>query len=97
VGYSNVRLKSLLGILDWSEACGRGVLSSRESVSKCIQVRMSGQPEEKCEGRGAFIAPKGICPLELSETSDKSGSGSDISGQHLWNLASGLDMFGPGT
>jgi hypothetical protein len=58
VGHSREWLKSLLGSLDWSEAWGREVLTSRKVGSKYFQVNWVAN---RAEGWGGpFIAPEGI-------------------------------------
>jgi hypothetical protein len=54
------------------------VLSSRESFSKCIIVRMSGQTKER--GEGGFYSPQGILPVGALRDLNMSGSGAG----HVW-------------
>jgi hypothetical protein len=54
-------LKSLLGRLDWIEAWGREILSSRECVK--VYFKWIEWPTELERCGGPFIAPKGICSL----------------------------------
>jgi hypothetical protein len=59
---------------------GEEVLSSRECVSKCIQVRMSGQTEGRGEGRGGggLYSPQGNLPVGAVRDPDMSGSGARL-------------------
>jgi hypothetical protein len=41
-------------------------LGAQESVSKCLQVEMSGQPGR--EAWGAFYSPRGNLSVRVSET-----------------------------
>jgi hypothetical protein len=60
-------------------------LGGQESVSKCLQAKMSDQPSQR--GVGAFYSPpppEGNLAVGVSETHICPGRGPNMSNQPLW-------------